>query len=950
MADGYMGTIWYEVEARTSGLVNAEREASSSLDRMSQRMQQADQSATRLNQTLSRLAGALKLVIAGSALRQIAGMVQSYQEMSERVQMATSSQAEFEMVQRRLLATANGTYRSLGEAQELYIQTADSLRSMGYSTQQALDVTDSMSYAFVTNATNAQRAESAINAFSGAVTTGKVTADQWRTVVSAIPSVINDIATASGVSSAEVRRLGATGKLTAQQLTEGLRRSLDENAEAAAGMANNLTDAGVRTQIALTQIFVAVENQTGALQGLTNGIISAADALIEFGADSERMAGFLNAAATAAAAYASVIAGRLITSIGAYVATQYRAIQATLQRNAAEASAAQGAVRRAAAERAAAMQALAVAQAEYNAARGTNAHAIAAQSLTAARTRAAAATQAYATAQAAANRVVTAGTLAMTGLRSVMTFLGGPAGVVLLAATALVSFSTRSSEASVSADELRASVNQLAASFRDMNVEQATAEIPIQMRRIADAQHQVTVGQNRVNSIMAELQAPIQRTGQQIELLERQLQDAEQALAGFRRARDDLQGGLVTLEGIRSGTITNSPEAEPVLVSPENTSAQREAKKAADELRRSQEQNASTLNDLAQQLALANVQGRELAQTQAVLGLNSYATQEDINSVRELAGAIYDLEQAERNRDLLNQVDPLAGEQNRYQTQLQNFKQLKEAQLLEEYRYLELVSQAEAAHSENMRRLQEQNFAAQSRSNQLLIDTLNQLESAGTSALTGLITGTVNSTQAMQMLGQAILNEAVGSMVQMGIQWVKSVIMGQTAQAAAAAAGIAQGTVLASAYAPAAAMASLASFGANSAPASAGIAATVGVAKGLAIAGGRQYGGPVAANGMYRINETGAPEVFNAANGRQYMLANQRGQVVSNDQATKGGQMNVIVNNNAPVNVSTDQSGDTVTLTIDEVRRTVASDIARGGSAIPNAMESTYPGVRRRAR
>ncbi|MGE1720285.1 tape measure protein [Enterobacter hormaechei] len=55
----------------------------------------------------------------------MARMVQSYQEMSERLQMATSSQEEFQSVQKRLLNTANDTYRSLSEAQELYITTAD---------------------------------------------------------------------------------------------------------------------------------------------------------------------------------------------------------------------------------------------------------------------------------------------------------------------------------------------------------------------------------------------------------------------------------------------------------------------------------------------------------------------------------------------------------------------------------------------------------------------------------------------------------------------------------------------------------------------------------------------------------------------------------------------------------------------------------------------------------
>ncbi len=55
----------------------------------------------------------------------------------------------------------------------------------------------------------------------------------------------------------------------------------------------------------------------------------------------------------------------------------------------------------------------------------------------------------------------------------------------------------------------------------------------------------------------------------------------------------------------------------------------------------------------------------------------------------------------------------------------------------------------------------------------------------------------------------------------------------------------------------------------------------------VSYAGGRLYGGSVQAGNMYRINENGAPEVFNAANGQQYMLPNTRGEVVSNYKLRK---------------------------------------------------------------
>jgi SLT domain-containing protein len=83
-------------------------------------------------------------------------------------------------------------------------------------------------------------------------------------------------------------------------------------------------------------------------------------------------------------------------------------------------------------------------------------------------------------------------------------------------------------------------------------------------------------------------------------------------------------------------------------------------------------------------------------------------------------------------------------------------------------------------------------------------------------------------------------------------------------------------------------------------------------AVGSASYSGRALGGPVQANQMYRVNETGAPEIFNAANGRQYMMPNQRGDVVSNKNATDGGsgEPTVIVNiqNNADGSTATASS------------------------------------------
>lgn len=882
-----VGSIYYTVEADTSDLVNSSGAADKSLDRLQGSMRSTDKEAQRLGEGISKLAAAIKVVIAASALREMADMVQKYQEMADRVRLASSSVQEFNAVQARLVTTANGTYRSLSEAQELYIRTADSLRSLGYTTAQAMDVQDSLSYAFVTNATSADRAGAAIDAFSKSINTGKVAADQWETISSAVPTVINQIAEASGKSASEVRALGAAGKLTATQLSEGLRKSLDDNAKAAAGMTNNLTDAGVRVRTAFTQVLVSLEEQTGVLDKVTNGIIAAADAMLSFGQDSGKMASFLQVATSAAAAWAAVIAGRVLSSMGAWLVAQGQAIVAFQQRTAAESAAAAAEMRRVSVEREAAAAAVQTAAAEYAAARGTNAQMIAQDALTAARARAAAAVTAYTAVQVRANAVASAGTVVMTGLRSALAFLGGPAGVILLAATAFTVFATNAKTASVEVQGLDTAVKDLTrsqAALQNLKIDEA-------LTQLADNAENA----RRTVETMKNLMGTVDPGSERYARLNKVLVEQEAAYEGASTKIRTYMQRQEELKNVLSGAAApkGAPTAPPVLTNPSTpgTGADKAAtaeKKRLAEIKRGTLENEEAIGKLSQQLAQAGLKAQDLAEAQAVMSLNEYATPEQIAQMKALADALYQAEQAKANKQLLGQVDPLAGEQQQFEAQLENLKKLNEAKLLEDARYLELKGQLEQDHAEKMKALDEERFRQASIGNEMLMSTLDQVQKAGTDATVGLITGANNGTDAVQQLAGALLNEVVGALWQVGIAQVKSIVMGQAASAAATAQGVAQAGTLATAYAPAAAAASVASFGSAAVAGLSAMAAAIPAMVGL-VAGGRQYGGGVNANGMYRINENGAPEVFNAANGRQYMLPNTRGEVISNGDASKQG-------------------------------------------------------------
>ncbi|WP_240326098.1 tape measure protein, partial [Enterobacter hormaechei] len=233
--------------------------------------------------------------------------------------------------------------------------------------------------------------------------------------------------------------------------------------------------------------------------------------------------------------------------------------------------------------------------------------------------------------------------------------------------------------------------------------------------------------------------------------------------------------------------------------------------------------------------------------------------------------------------------------QQSYQKGKINYDQFVAAKAATDAQYLALKTAQENQFNEQMTAAQWQLLSQQGLGYEMLTSAVDAFSGNASNALTGLITGTMSAQDAMRSLGNTMLNSVVNALVQVGVEALKNFIIGQTLGAAATAAGASQAAILASAWAPAAALASLASFGANSVPAMAGIASTVGLSKTLAVAGARKNGGPVSAGSMYQVGEGGMPEIYRASTGKQYMIPGDNGRVISNKDMQGGN--GIIINN-----------------------------------------------------
>lgn len=295
----------------------------------------------------------------------------------------------------------------------------------------------------------------------------------------------------------------------------------------------------------------------------------------------------------------------------------------------------------------------------------------------------------------------------------------------------------------------------------------------------------------------------------------------------------------------------------------------------------------------------------------------------------------------------LAEVDPVQQLANQHAQELALIQQFEQQGVLAHENALALKNAADRQYEQQRIAAQWEILSQQSLGYNMLTSAVDAFSGNASNAITGLLTGTMSAQEAMQSLGNTILNSVINSIVQVGVEALKNYILGQTLGAASVATSVGLAATTASAWAPAAAMASLASFGANAGPAAAGISSTVGLANGLALAGARYNGGPVSAGGLYQIGEKGKPEIYQASTGKQYMIPGDNGKVISNKDMQSGGGISVQVNVINQSTGATVQSADGYMQDGSAVVDLLITDMERGGP-VSSQMQQTF-GLSRKA-
>lgn len=306
-------------------------------------------------------------------------------------------------------------------------------------------------------------------------------------------------------------------------------------------------------------------------------------------------------------------------------------------------------------------------------------------------------------------------------------------------------------------------------------------------------------------------------------------------------------------------------------------------------------------------------------------------------------------------------VDPVQNLANQHAQQLALIQQYEQQGVIAHNQALLLKNAADMQYEKARADAQWALFTQQSVGYEALFAAVDAFGAQASNALTGIITGSMSASDALQSIGNTILNDVINTFVQMGIQQAKSAAFGGAAQqatiaattatqvsslATTTAASTASAATTTAAWTPAALVASIGSFGGAVAIGLGALIAALAV--GSSLAGKRKNGGPVSAGSMYQVGEGGMPEIYKASNGSQYMIPGDNGSVISNKDLQGSGSGSLQVVNNvynyaSGVSVDTRSSQNGSELLIE----TFITDMETGGP-MSSQMESTY-GLRRQA-
>ncbi|MFV7465681.1 tape measure protein [Pseudomonas shirazica] len=379
-------------------------------------------------QGLTATAGDYFRTMAGAlAAGSIIAMADDWNSVNARLKLASTSQADFLDNQKAIFDLSQKTGTAFGSNANLFSRSAASMREFGYSSTDAVKLTEVLATGLQVSGASAEETSSVVTQMSQALAQGVLRGEEFNAVNESGDRIIRALAAGMGVQRRELKGMADDGKLTIDKVVPALISQLGVLREEYKQMPNSVSSGFTNLKNAMQAWVGGMDGATGSTQALSSALTLAGNNLDLLAAG----------AAATGVAFLTKRSLEAVSALRAQVIATRAATSAEIGRTAAQMDAAAMALRVAQAD-------VIAAQRRVSFATSTAEAAVASRALTAAKLAELEATTALTAAQTANAAAASLGARAGAGLLSL---LGGPVGLAALVAGTAAGFLLFSSNA-----------------------------------------------------------------------------------------------------------------------------------------------------------------------------------------------------------------------------------------------------------------------------------------------------------------------------------------------------------------------------------------------------------------------------------------------------------------------------------------------------------------------
>ena len=412
----------------------AQAKAKQFSERTTQYLNNIEKAANTINKTTSRTFWAGIISSGGSYLSSgisdVMKYADSYTELQNRIRLVTNSQTAMVAATESVFDISLKTNQAVGATAQIYQRFAQNADRLNLSQLQVSELTETVAKSVAISGASAGAAEAALMQFGQALGSAELRGDELNSVIEQTPGLADAIAKGLGVTTGELKNLAKAGQLDIHTVIQALVKARDTVDNDFNKRVKTLSMSFTNLETSITKFSGEANSALGVTQKLATGVDFVSDHLQEL-----------------IIGLGSLTAALAIGHLSKYGLELLKTGYASAKNALAHIAEAKAIATKATAMRTAAQVEMASLNAQFQLAQSEQTRFALRERMKVQSAQIIALAQAEATAKRNLATATNIAAIAAKGLQSVMALLGGPAGVIGIAATSLLFFSSQAAEA-----------------------------------------------------------------------------------------------------------------------------------------------------------------------------------------------------------------------------------------------------------------------------------------------------------------------------------------------------------------------------------------------------------------------------------------------------------------------------------------------------------------------